>query len=153
VEAIALALIMVDPENKDSYMRNAAAYIGELHSLDEEIQASTDNFSQREFIAFHPAWTYFASRYGLIEAAVIEESPGQDSPAHTRKVIDVARDLNIKAIFAELQFNPDRAKTIAEEIGGEVLFLDPIGGVDLEGRDSYIELMRYNVEQMALAME
>jgi zinc transport system substrate-binding protein len=153
VEAIAQGLIMLDPANSGVYITNAAAYIDKLQSLDEEIQASTDNFSQREFIAFHPAWTYFANRYGLIEAAVIEESPGDDSAWHTRKVIDVARQLNIKAIFAELQFNSERAHTIAEEIGGEVLFLDPIGGADLEGRDSYIELMRYNVEQMTLAME
>ncbi len=153
VEAIAQGLIMVDPANSGAYIANAAAYIDKLQSLDKEIRASTDNFSQREFIAFHPAWTYFASRYGLIEAAVIEESPGQDSPAHTKKVIDVARELNIKAIFAEPQFNPERAEGIAAEIGGEVLFLDPIGDADLEGRDSYIGLMRYNVEQMTLAMQ
>jgi zinc transport system substrate-binding protein len=153
VEAIAQALVMADPENEDTYLDNAAVYIAELKALDDDIKNTTESFSIRQFIAFHPAWTYFANRYGLIEAAVIEKSPGQDSPAHTKKVIDVARELNIKAIFAELQFDPDRANTIAEDIGGRVLFLDPIGGANLEGRDSYIQLMRYNVEQMALAMQ
>ncbi len=153
VEAIAQALVMADPENKDRYLENAAAYVAELKALDDEIKDTTESFSIRQFIAFHPAWTYFANRYGLVEAAVIEESPGQDSSAHKKEVIDLARALNIKAIFAEPQFNSEAAQSIADEVGAEVLFLDPIGDPELSERDSYIKLMRYNVDQMRLAME
>ncbi|MBM4443971.1 MAG: zinc ABC transporter substrate-binding protein [Chloroflexi bacterium] len=152
VEAIAQALIMVDPGNKDRYLENATAFVAELESLDEEIRDATESFSIREFIAFHPAWTYFARRYGLVEAAVIEETPGRDSSAHKKEVIDLARALGIRAIFAEPQFNPQAAQSIADEVGAEVLFLDPMGSPDLPDRDSYIDLMRYNVEQMRLAM-
>lgn len=152
VEAIAQALIMVDPGGKETYLENAAAYVSELESLDEEIREATESFSIREFIAFHPAWTYFARRYGLVEAAVIEESPGQDSSAHKKEVIDLARALGIRAIFAEPQFSPQAAQSIADEVGAEVLFLDPMGNPDLAGRDGYVELMRYNLEQMRLAM-
>ena len=152
VEAIAQALIMVDPGNKDRYLENAAAYVAELKSLDDEIRDTTETFAVRQFIAFHPAWSYFAKRYGLVEAAVIEETPGQDSSAHKKEVIDLARELNIKTIFAEPQFNAEAAQSIADEVGAEVLFLDPIGNPDLPDRDSYIEIMRYNVDQMRLAM-
>lgn len=153
VEAIATALVMIDPENKDFYLDNAADYIAELTSLDAEIEQATEAFSSREFVTFHPSWTYFARRYGLVEAAVIEEAPGKEpSAAYIRKVIDTARDLQVRAIFAEPQFSSKAAETIAAESGAEVLFLDPIGGADLEGRDSYVGLMRYNVDQMKLAM-
>jgi zinc transport system substrate-binding protein len=153
VEAVAAALVMVDPDNKEFYLDNAAHYIDELEALDEEIRNATQSFSSREFVTFHPAWTYFARRYGLIEAAVIEEAPGKEPTADAiRKVIDTARDLQVKAIFAEPQFSSKAAETIAAESGAEVLFLDPIGGADLEGKDSYLELMRYNVDQMRLAM-
>jgi len=154
VEAIAQALILVDPQNKETYLENAAAYILELKTLDDDIRSTTESFSIRQFIAFHPAWTYFANRYGLVEAAVIEESPGQEpTSAWMEDVIDLARQIEVKAIFAEPQFSDKAAKTIAEACGAEVLFLDPIGGADLDGKDSYIELMRYNVEQMRLAMQ
>ncbi len=152
VEAIAQALTLVDPGSRDRYLENAAAYIAELKSLDEEIRNATESFSIREFIAFHPAWTYFARRYGLVEAAVIEETPGQDSSAHKKEVIDLARALGIRAIFAEPQFNHQAAQSIADEVGAEVLFLDPMGSPDLVDRDSYIEIMGYNVDQMKLAM-
>jgi len=154
VEAIAAALVMVDPENKGFYLENAAKYIGELKSLDREIREETDRFSTREFITFHPAWTYFAKRYGLVEAAVIEEAPGKEPTIdEQRRIIDLVRELKVKAIFAEPQFSTKAADAIAADSGAEVLLLDPIGGADLPGKDSYIALMRYNVGQMGEAMQ
>ena len=154
VEAIAAALVMVDPENKDFYLENAADYIAELQSLDEEIKNLTQSFSSREFITFHPAWTYFAKRYGLVEAAVIEEAPGKAPTIDDiKRIVDVVRDLKVRAIFAEPQFSTQAADAIASDSGAEVLLLDPIGGGDLPGRDSYISLMRYNVGQMGEAMQ
>src|SRR4030042_2295962 len=41
VEAIAQALVMVDPGNKEVYLENAAAYITELKALDGEIRDTT----------------------------------------------------------------------------------------------------------------
>jgi len=153
VEAIASALIAADPDNKDFYLENAADYIAELQSLDEEIKSITQSFSSREFITFHPAWTYFAKRYGLVEAAVIEEAPGKEPTIdEQRQIIDLVRELKVKAIFAEPQFSTKAADAIAADSGAEVLLLDPIGGPGLAGRDSYIALMRYNVGQMGEAM-
>lgn len=154
VEAIATALVMVDPENQDFYLDNAADYIAELRALDAEIEETTQGFSSREFITFHPAWTYFAERYYLVEAAVIEESPGKEaSVEYIKHVIDVAKEYQVRAIFAEPQFSTKAADAIASDSGAEVLLLDPIGGAEVTGRDSYISLMRYNVEQMKQAMQ
>jgi zinc transport system substrate-binding protein len=153
VESIASALVAVDPGNQDFYLDNAASYTGELKSLDEEIKNATQSFSSREFITFHASWTYFAKRYDLVEAAVIQEAPGKEpSVAYIKEVVDLAKELEVKAIFAEPQFNTQAAQAIANDSGAEVLLLDPLGGPGLEGRDSYIALMRYNVAQMEKAM-
>ena len=154
VEAIAAALVAADPGNKDSYWGNAADYIAELKSLDAEIKNETQSFSSREFITFHPAWTYFARRYGLVEAAVIEEAPGKEPTTKEQmRIIDLVKELNVKVIFAEPQFSTKVADTIAGGSGAKVLLLDPIGGPGLAGRDNYIALMRYNVGQMGEAMK
>ena len=92
VEAIASALAAADPDNKDFYLENAADYIAQLQSLDEEIKNVTQSFSSREFITFHPAWTYFAKRYGLVEAAVIEEAPGKEpTSGEQMQIIDLVQ--------------------------------------------------------------
>ncbi len=152
VEAIASALVTADPDNKDFYLENAADYIAQLQSLDGEIRAATMDFSPREFIAYHASWTYFAKRYGLIEAAVMAPSHGQEPDI--KHAIDVAREFHVKAIFAEPQSTTSvkSAETVAAETEAKVLILDPIGGTGLEGKDSYIALMRYNVEKMGEGM-
>ncbi len=153
VEMIAAALVAADPDNADFYLANAADYGARLQSLDQEIAARTRSFSQREFITFHPSWTYFAARYGLVEAAVIEEAPGKEpSVDYIMHVVDVARTYHVRAIFAEPQFSARAAESIAADSGAQVLLLDPIGGPGLEGRDSYLALMRYNADRMAEAM-
>ena len=153
VEAIATALIAADLDNKDFYLENTADYVSQLDSLDEEIKGVTQSFSTREFITFHPAWTYFAKRYGLVEAAVIEEAPGKEPTIdEQRRIIDLARELKVKAIFAEPQFSTKAADAIAADSGAKVLLLDPIGSPKSAGKGSYIALMRYNVGQMGEAM-
>lgn len=153
VEAIASALVSADPENGDFYSENAADYVAQLQSLDEEIGKATEDFSPREYVTFHASWTYFARRYGLVEAAVMVESHGQEPDI--KHAIDAAREFHVKAIFAEPQFTTSEAaaETVADETEAQVLVLDPIGGPKLADRDSYIALMRYNVRRMEEVMK
>lgn len=154
VRNIAQALVQADPVNKDFYEKNSIQYLAELAALDERIREIVNTFSIREFITFHPTWTYFARRYGLVEAGVIEAAPGKEaSPAHIKEIIETAKRLGVRAIFAEPQFNPKAAQRIAEEVGIKVFFLDPLGGPELKGRNSYLKLMEYNLEQMNQAMD
>ena len=146
------ALIEADPAHQAGYEANAEAYLAQLEALDEEIAAQVATWSHREFIAFHPAWVYFAQRYGLMQAAVVERSPGKEpSPAELAEIIEIARRIGARAIFAEPQFSPKAVETIAAESGAQVLFLNPLGGAD--GPTSYLEMMRYNVAQMEKALK
>jgi zinc transport system substrate-binding protein len=152
VELIRDALVEIDPERASIYEDNAARYIEELRALDQDVQNEIESWSQKSFIAFHPAWVYFAKRYGLNQAAVVEETPGHEPSAQELAlIIEEARRLGVRAIFAEPQLPANEAETIAEETGAQVLFLDPIGGT--KAPDDYIGLIRYNVETMAKAMK
>jgi zinc transport system substrate-binding protein len=146
------ALIEADPAHQAEYEANTETYLAQLEALDEEIAAQVATWSHREFIAFHPSWAYFAQRYGLRQAAVVERTPGREpSPAELAEIIETARRIGAKAIFAEPQFSSKAAETIAAESGAQVLFLNPLGGA--EGPTSYLEMMRYNVAQMGKAMK
>ncbi|MDA8432722.1 MAG: zinc ABC transporter substrate-binding protein [Nitrospiraceae bacterium] len=58
--------------------------------------------------------------------------------------------MKIGVVFAETQFSPKIAEAIAQEAGGRVLMLDPIGGT--KGRETYVKMMRYNLSLMRKAM-
>lgn len=150
--AIRDGLIAVDPEHSDLYRTNAERYIAELQALDEEIQAETAGWKQRRFVAFHSAWVYFAQRYGLEQAAVIEPFPGREpSPEYLAGVVRTVIETGVPAVFAEPQLSPRAAQAVAGEAKVKVVTLDPQGGV--AGRATYAELLRYNVSQMAQVLK
>lgn len=152
------ALIEVDPQNREFYQENAQRYLAELDLLAAEIRRKVNTFSTTNFIAFHPAWSHFARRFGLSEVAVIESRHSIEplTPSHLAKVIERGKHEGVRVIFAKLKATPrakQTVKDVAAEIDAEVIYLDPMGGPGLEDRDTYLNLMRYNLERISQAME
>lgn len=147
--AIASELAKLDPAGKAEYEKNLSGYLAGLDSLDAKIRSAVKGFGSKAYVSFHPAWVYFARRYGLQRVAVIAESPGKEpTPRHLAEVIEAVRKSGAKAVFAEPQLSPKAAQVIAREAGVEVLFLDPLG----RQKESYVELMTRNLEALSEAM-
>jgi zinc transport system substrate-binding protein len=152
VRKIEKALEEADVQGAGIYRRRSAEYIVKLQALDAEIRKAVSTFSIKSFVSFHPAWDYFALRYGLNSAGVIEESPGKEpSPRKLQAIVKAIKDYHIRAVFAEPQLNPKAAEVIAREAGVRVIMLDPEGG--LPGRETYLGLMKYNLERLKEAMQ
>lgn len=142
---IAEKLSSVLPGAEDYFEENLEAFKTELTDLHRDIETTVERFARSRFISYHSAWRYFAERYGLQEVASVEEFPGKEPSARwIKELVDLAETYEIEVIFAEPQLSPRAAEVIAGEINGEVLVLDPLGGEGIEGRDSYITLLRYN---------
>lgn len=142
------ALIAVDPEHQDLYRANADRYVASIQQLDQEIRSEVATWSHHQFIGFHAAWVYFAQRYGLEQVAAIEEFPGKEpSPEYLAEIVRLIGQHDVPVVFAEPQLPPRAAQTVAGEAGVKVIALDPLGGVP--GRDGYVEMMRYNLSEMA----
>lgn len=125
VESIRDEMSKIDPLNQDTYKKNAKSFIEELNNLDMEIKSALEKSQINEFIAFHPAFGYLASDYGLTMYALEEE--GKDvTPQHLRKMIDLAKEKNIKVIFYQEEVDGTKAKSFAEEINGEAIMLEPL---------------------------
>jgi ABC-type Zn uptake system ZnuABC Zn-binding protein ZnuA len=153
VNKIARALIKADPVHKVHYERNESEYLADLDRLHKEILAATHKFAIKEYVTFHPSFSYFSRRYGLKEVGVIEESPGREpTPKHLEEIVKAIKGYRIKAVFAEPQLNPKAAEVIAEEAGVKVLILDPLGGPNTNYGSSYLDLMRHNLKVMQQAM-
>jgi zinc transport system substrate-binding protein len=147
------ALSRSKPDAAAVFASNCKTYVSKLKKLDGEVSAETAGFKIKSFVAFHSAWVYLARDYGLEQAAVIQDSPGKDpTPEQLARLVDKVRALRIRAIFSEPQFNPKIADVIASEAGVKVATLDPNGGRNIIGRDSYISLIRFNLNAMKKVM-
>ncbi len=148
------AFSTADPAHTADYEKQTQAYLSQLSALDTHIKEVVSRFKIKDFISFHPSWDYFAARYGLKSAGVIEKTPGRNpTPREIADIVAIIKAHNIRAVFAEPQLNPRVAEVIARESGVKVLILDPLGEPTISGRDSYIALMRYNLRHMKEAME
>lgn len=142
------------PEWADLFQQNLTELQAELGRLDEEFRGLAISLGHPKFISFHSAWGYLAHRYGWEEVASVLEYPGQEPSARwLKELTDLAVREGVKFIIIEPQFNPQPANLLAQEIGGQVLMMDPLGGEGVEGRDSYFAMMRYNMAVMKEAME
>jgi len=150
---IAQAFIQVDPEHRSVYEANLSRYLAELEALHQEIAGRTAAFRLKAYVSFHPAFAYFARRYGLQEVGVIESAPGREpTPRHIQRLVAAIRRHQVRVVFAEPQLSHRVAEAIAREAGVRVLVLDPLGGFPPYGED-YLKLMRHNLTVMAEAMQ
>ena len=125
VSNICDGLIAVDPEDRIYYETNRDAYLDELTELDQDIENILSQLEKRTFMVYHPAFGYFAQEYDLIMLAVEEEGK-EPSLAGLEKLIDQARDNDIKVLFVEPQFDQRNAEVIADEINAEVVQVDAL---------------------------
>ena len=145
VENIYQGLVKIDPEGTEYYTQNKDAYLAKLDELDKDIREGLAGIKNRRFIVLHPAWGYFANDYDL-EQLAIEIGGKEPSAKDIANLIKLAKENNIKIIFASPQFNPQSAQVIAKEISGKVIFIDALSG-------NYIDNMRLVLGELVQAME
>ncbi|GAB6192589.1 zinc ABC transporter substrate-binding protein [Desulfocastanea catecholica] len=122
---IAAALAREYPEQAALFQQNLAAFLADIDRLNDELHRTLAEKKGMKFMVFHPSWGYFAKEYGLEQIAI--EIEGKDpKPAQLRALIEQARENAVTVVFAQPQFSTKSAKLIAREIGGEVIFIDPL---------------------------
>jgi len=118
-------LARIDPANSTNYAANTERLVAELGQLDAEIKEMTAGIENRKFLVFHPAWGYFASAYGLEQLAVEYEGK-EPGPNALARLIELAEREDIRTIFVQKQFDSRVATSLANEIDGHVVVLDPL---------------------------
>jgi zinc transport system substrate-binding protein len=147
------ALVAAAPAHAAQIAGRRAALADSLGALDAEIRASLAGVPSRAFVSTHSAWAYYAERYDLTEIGAIYESPGREPSArHLAELVDASRAAGVRAVFIEPQLGEAGARTVASELGVDVHLLDPQGGEEQPGRDSYAALLRFNTAQMVAAL-
>jgi ABC-type Zn uptake system ZnuABC Zn-binding protein ZnuA len=151
VENIRDAFIAADPEGKAEYTANAEAYVTKLGGLDAWIEAEVATLPEadRLLVMNHVSHGYFADRYGFrIAGAVIPSVATGESPTAKQlaELTETIRAEGVRAIFVELEENPQLADQIAAETG--IVVVDGLRDHSLSEPDgeagTYIDMMKYD---------
>jgi ABC-type Zn uptake system ZnuABC Zn-binding protein ZnuA len=159
VAAVRDALTEVDPEGRETYRRNAAAYTRRLGRLDAEIAACMAKVpaGRRKLVTTHDALGYFANRYDVeVVGALIPSLSTQAQPSvgDIKALVGQIRDEGVEAIFPETAINDKLEQAVSREAGTEVgkpLWADSLGPEGSTG-DTYLKAMAFNTEAMVDGM-
>lgn len=156
-EEIYDTLVSLDPNNTVYYQNNLKQFGDKLELLNSNIKNNLTNCALNDFIAFHDAFGYFAKRYGLTQHVIGGMSPEMDvNPQKLTESIKLAKQLGITTIFSEANIEPRLSNTIANEIRGKVLILNPLEMITQEEHDlkeDYFSKMYDNLNNLKIALE
>ena len=113
------------PTQKEKFEEGYKTLSKEIETVKEKADSALNEKRGSMFLIYHPALTYLADDYGLQQVA-IENEGKEPNPAHLKHIIDLAKEKNIRIIFIQSQFDKNNALSVAKEIGGEVIPIDPL---------------------------
>lgn len=154
IDNIAAAFSEHDPENADTYAKNAAAYKEELRATIEPLREKIARIpeSERWLTTCEGAFSYLATDFGMKELYLWPMNADQvGTPQQVRAVIDGVRENNIPVVFCESTVNTAPAEQVARETGanyGGVLYVDSLSTSD-GPVPTYLDLLRVTSETVA----
>ncbi|MDR2692074.1 MAG: zinc ABC transporter substrate-binding protein [Dysgonamonadaceae bacterium] len=119
------ALLEIDPGHAAVYTENYRLLAARIKDTDEKITDMLKSSSQKAFIIYHPALSYFARDYGLVQYC-IENDGKEPSPGHLKELVETVKNLQIKTIFVQQEFDRKNAESIARETGCRLLVINPL---------------------------
>ena len=158
IENIKNALVKYDPQNKETYEKNAALYTQKIKALDKPLREKLAQVpeAQRWLVTSEGAFSYLTRDYGFKEAYLWPiNAEQQGTPQQVRKVIETVKANNIPVVFSESTISPKPAKQVAKETGakyGGVLYVDSLS--NKKGPvPTYIDLLNTTVSTIAKGFE
>lgn len=139
-ENIYRGLVSANPEEVEIYRKNYLELLRSIAKLDEELWERSKSARGMKFLVFHPAWSYFARDYGLIQVPVEQEGK-EPKGAQLSRLIEDAKKEGIKVLFVSPQHSKRSAKTIADAIGADIVEIDPLSKKWDENLRSMVEIV------------
>ena len=158
IENIKNALVKYDPQNKETYEKNAALYAQKIKELDKPLREKLAQVpeAQRWLVTSEGAFSYLTRDYGFKEAYLWPiNAEQQGTPQQVRKVIETVKANNIPVVFSESTISPKPAKQVAKESGakyGGVLYVDSLSNKN-GPVPTYVDLLNTTVSTIVKGFE
>lgn len=138
-------LIQVDPAHEQRYRDNYNEFAQELEQLHTDLRQILEPVRGSTILVYHPSFGYFADAYGLSQMAV-EMGGKEPSARQLQKVIETAKENNVKVIFVQPEFSKASARQVAGAIDGAVVEVAPLKPQYMQNMRSIAESIRNGIK-------
>jgi zinc transport system substrate-binding protein len=126
------ALVSVDPSAAEAYRARHEQLLDELDTLEREMRSRLAGPRTPYFIISHASLGRFADAFGL-EQIALEEGGKEAGPRRLAAIIDLARRERVRTVFMQTQYRSGSVRTLARELGADVVEIDPLAADYLAG--------------------
>lgn len=158
-DEVAARLAEIDPANTETYQANALAYKQQLSELDSWIVDQVEKIpsDQRQLVTDHQVFGYFSNRFGFEMIGTVipgTSTLAEPSAQQLAELEDTIKATGASVIIVSISVNPALAERVANDTGVKLV---PLYTGALSAKDgpasTYIEMMRYNVDAIAAALQ
>ncbi|MFK7839389.1 MAG: metal ABC transporter substrate-binding protein [Bdellovibrionales bacterium] len=154
IENIRKSFVEADPNNAETYNKNAAEYSEKIRTIQNTLKETLKNIpdNQRYLVTSEGAFSYLAQDMDMQEVYLWPiNADQQGTPQQVKKVIDSVKENNIPVVFSESTISNKAAKQVAAEtdaIYGGVLYVDSLS--DPDGKvPTYLDLLKVTTDTIA----
>jgi zinc/manganese transport system substrate-binding protein len=148
---IATGLSRNFPQHQQAFEKNLKAYVAELDGWITRWEKMATPLRGVKYVDYHPAWVYFANRFGMKLIGSIELKPGiEPTPSHLVELVQQIKQEKPQVLIYGSQ-NPRLPQQISAETGIKVLRLYSNAGGRPE-TDTYIKWIDYTVRTLVQAV-
>lgn len=147
-------LISIDGENEQYYRENAEKYIERIEKIDSDIRQTVSQ-SKYDTIYFGGrfALLYFVEEYGLHYESAFDSCSSETEPSAklVSHIIDEMKESGVRTVYYEELSSTKTARTIADEVGGNILLLHSCHNVssdEFKNGATYVSIMEQNVKNL-----
>ncbi len=143
---MAQALAKILPEKKQLFAAGLNTFKEQLEIIDQRLSDLLAPLKGKTMLVFHPAFGYFADRYGLVQRA-IEIEGKEPSPRQMVNIIRRSKAEKVNIIFVQKQFSRKAAEAIADAINGAVVSIDPLQEDYFSGLESLAKTVSGSLQE------
>ena len=148
---IATGLSRNFPQHQQAFEKNLKAYVAELEGWITRWEKMATPLRGVKYVDYHPAWVYFANRFGMKLIGSIELKPGiEPTPNHLVELVQQIKQEKPQLLIYGSQ-SPRLPEQISAETGIKALRLYSNAGGRPE-TDTYIKWIDYTVRTLVQAV-
>lgn len=119
------ALVKIDPKNSNVYKQNLDKLLKSIQETDKVVRQELAKKHATSFLIYHPALTYFARDYGLMQIPV-EEEGHEPSAAQLENTIKLSKQNHVKVMFIQKEFISRNTQIVSQGVGAESIEINPL---------------------------
>jgi len=155
-ERICEGIVSIDREHEKTYKENLVNLSNKFDELDNAFKVLAEKAARKDIVVSHAFLGYVADRYGFNQVAIRGLSTHDEPSLKKMEELKAFCKANgVKYIFDEQGETLEFSTILANEIGAQILALNPLGTLrpeDIQAGKDYFSVMKENLELLNIAL-